>query len=213
MATLRLCFLGDSVTVGTGDGLCRGWTSYLCEAEMARGHDISLYNLGVRAETSEDVARRWRDETTPRLPPHVDGRLIFMFGLNDCADFNGAGIRVPLDRSVTAARTMLSQAAAERRAIWIGMTPVRRDPPVISPGPGVTFTFDRARTMALNTAYREIAAELGLPYIDLHESLAEDPAWDQVLEDGDGVHPTETGHRRMAGIVEAHPAWRAWFDA
>lgn len=213
MAVMRVCFLGDSVTVGTGDADCRGWPSYLSALETARGHDVSCYNLGIRAETSEDIARRWRAESAPRLPAHIDGRLVFMFGLNDCADFNGAGVRVAHDRSVAGARQMLADAAAERRVLWIGMTPVRRTPPSIAPGPGVRYTFDRARTAALNDAYRAEAADLGIVYIDLHAALAEDPAWDTILEEGDGVHPTDAGHRRVAETVAGDPAWRAWFDA
>lgn len=212
MTTTRICFVGDSVTVGTGDAACRGWPSYLsAEETIRRGHDISCYNLGIRAETSLDIAKRWRAEAAPRLPDHVSGRLVFMFGLNDCADFNGTGVRVPQDGSVAAAATMLAEAASWKPTIWVGMTPVRRIPPSIQPGPGVQYTFDRARTAALNRAYKRMAGELGIPYIDLHEVLAEDPGWDACMESGDGVHPDEAGHQRVARIVADAPAWRAWF--
>ncbi|MDW3205751.1 MAG: GDSL-type esterase/lipase family protein [Alphaproteobacteria bacterium] len=213
MTVVRICFLGDSVTVGTGDAGCRGWPSYLSAEETTRrGHDISCYNLGIRAETSLDIARRWRAEVGPRLPDHVAGRLVFMFGLNDCADFNGDGVRVPHDESVAAARTMIGEAAAWKPTLWIGMTPVRRSPPSIQPGPGVRYTFDRERTAALNLAYRETAADLGVPYVDLHDMLAEDSDWDAGMDAGDGVHPDDAGHQRIARIVADSPAWRAWFQ-
>lgn len=213
MTVLRVCFLGDSVSVGTGDSACRGWPSYLSALEMEqRGHDVSCYNLGIRAETSEDIAWRWRGEAEPRLPPHVTGKLVFMFGLNDCADFNGTGVRVPVERSLETARRMIGAARDWKSTLWVGMNPVRRSPPSIEPGQGIRYTFDRARTAALNDAYQAAAADLGVPYIDLHGPLAEDPAWDAILEAGDGVHPTPDGHRRMAEIVAESPAWRAWFD-
>jgi acyl-CoA thioesterase-1 len=212
MTVTRICFFGDSVTVGTGDAECRGWPSLLSAAETAAGHDVSCYNLGVRAETCPEVARRWRAEADPRLPDHVDGRLVFMFGLNDCADFNGEGVRVPEDRSVAVARDLLCAAAAWKPTIWIGPTPVRRDPPVISPGPGVTFTFDRDRAAALNARYRTAAAEIGVPFVDLHAALVDEPAWDAVLEAGDGVHPTREGYIGIADLISRDPAWRAWFD-
>lgn len=212
MTTVRICFFGDSVSVGTGDSACRGWPSYLCAAEMQdRGHSISCYNLGVRAETSRDIAKRWKAESIARLPPHVDGRLVFMFGLNDAADFNGMGVRVANDASVSGARALLSDANDGRRVLWIGPTPVRREPCLIEPGPGVRFTFDRRRVVALNALYKEAAAAIGIPYLDLHRPLIDDPDWNAILETGDGVHPSDAGHQQVAAIVEEWAAWRAWF--
>lgn len=208
----RLCFFGDSITIGTGDSACRGWPSYACEQEsVVRGHDVSCYNLGIRAETSTDIAKRWRQEYAPRLPAHVTGRLVFMFGVNDCADFNGTGVRVPKGDSLATAVSMLSQAREQLPTVWIGMTPVRRTPPVISPGPGVTYTFDRTRTADLNDAYRSAAAQIGIPYLDLHSLLAQDPDWNSMLDQGDGVHPDDAGHRRVAKLVTEFDGWRAWF--
>lgn len=213
MTTVRICFFGDSVSIGTGDSACRGWPSYLSAAEtQKRGHDISSYNMGIRAETSRDIAQRWKAESIPRLPPHVDGRLVFMFGLNDAADFNGMGVRVPLEASVSGARTLLSDANDGRRVLWIGPTPVRREPPSIEPGQGVHFTFDRSRVATLNARYKEAAAAIGIPYLDLHPTLLEDPAWNTMLDAGDGVHPDDTGHKRIAALVEEWRGWRDWFD-
>lgn len=212
MTVTRICFLGDSVTVGTGDAACQGWPSLLSAAEIARGHDVSCYNLGIRAQTCPEIAERWRAEAEPRLPGHVDGRLVFMFGLNDSADFNGEGVRVSLEKSIQTARAMITEAKMWKPVIWIGPTPVRRSPPSITPGPGVTFTFDRTRAAALNEAYSNIAVEIDVPYVDLFNELAEDPDWDSVLDTGDGVHPTQEGYRRMSDLIGRHPAWRAWFS-
>ena len=213
MTTVRICFFGDSVSIGTGDSACRGWPSYLCAAEtQERGHDVSCYNMGIRAETSRDIAQRWKAESIPRLPPHVDGRLVFMFGLNDAADFNGMGVRVPADASVSGARSLLSDANDGRRVLWIGPTPVRRQPPSIEPGQGVRFTFDRPRVVALNARYKETAAAIGIPYLDLHTLLAEDADWNAMLDAGDGVHPSDAGHQHVADLIGQWDAWRAWFD-
>ncbi len=211
MATVRLCFVGDSLTAGTGDAECRGWPGRAAAAETARGHDVSAYNLGVRGETSTDIAARWEAECRPRLPEYADGRLVFMLGLNDAADMNGAGVRVAQDRSVAAARAILSRAVTWRPALWLGPTPVHAEGATVSPGPGIRYHFDAGRTAALNDAYRSVAATLDVPYLDLHAALATDPAWTRALEAGDGVHPAAEGYALIAARLAEWAPWRAWF--
>jgi len=207
MSTVRICFFGDSITVGTGDTACRGWPSYLCDTFTAAGHDISCYNLGIRAETSVDISKRWRAEAEPRLPPHVNGRLVFSFGLNDGADANQTGRRVSPEESVATVRKMLGDAAAWQKTIWVSMTPPRIETPSIEPGPGVHFTFYRERMVDLNERFKATAAEMGIPYVDLYSALKDDDAWNADMVAGDGVHPTPAGHRLMADLVGKSAAW------
>jgi acyl-CoA thioesterase I len=84
----RLCFIGDSLTNGTGDDEALGWPGRIVAKARAQGHDVTLYNLGIRRDTSADIASRWRAEVERRLPPmyRAEGRLAFCFGTNDCAD-------------------------------------------------------------------------------------------------------------------------------
>jgi lysophospholipase L1-like esterase len=61
MTTLRICFVGDSITTGTGDDDYLGWPGRLCAAERRRGHDISIYNLGyLDLLTPLATDPRWR---------------------------------------------------------------------------------------------------------------------------------------------------------
>jgi len=53
---LRMCFVGDSLLLGTNDDNYLGWPGRLCRREREAGHDVSLYNLGIRADTSEKIA-------------------------------------------------------------------------------------------------------------------------------------------------------------
>jgi lysophospholipase L1-like esterase len=68
MGAARICFVGDSFVNGTGDPECLGWTGRICALACQKGHDVTYYNLGVRRETSTDIATRWRDEVSRRLP-------------------------------------------------------------------------------------------------------------------------------------------------
>lgn len=77
---VRVCVLGDSFTAGTGDPEHRGWVGRVAAAGP---QPVTVYNLGVRRETSADVLGRWRAECTARLPAGVDGRVVVAFGVND----------------------------------------------------------------------------------------------------------------------------------
>ncbi|HEX8051218.1 MAG TPA: GDSL-type esterase/lipase family protein, partial [Solirubrobacterales bacterium] len=76
-------FFGDSHTVGAGDEEAVGWTGRVVAAAWAEGIPVTPYNLGVRGETSADVAARWRGEARPRLPDEGDPRVVLAFGVND----------------------------------------------------------------------------------------------------------------------------------
>lgn len=212
MTTLRICFVGDSITNGTLDGDYLGWPGRLCMAERAAGHDLTLYNLGVRADTSAHIAERWQEECAVRLPDHTPGALVFAFGVNDAADEQGVGIRVPQEASVANARTILSTARAWKPTLWIGPAPIDETRQPLVPAPGVAYAFDNTRTSELSRAYAELAEELEIPYLDLFTPLAASAAWAEALAGGDGVHPPAAGYAEIADRVRAWPAWRAWLD-
>ena len=213
MTAHRLCFIGDSVTVGRGDEDYRGWPGRLCAAERASGHDITLYNLGVRGDTSELIALRWRAECEARLPDSVAGGLVFAFGVNDTAIVSGAEAQVPTPRSLELARDILQNARTWRPVLWVGPCPVDESKQPFRPGPGVTAHYNNARIGELTDAYRSLAEELDVPFLDLFTDLSADPAWQAGIDGGDGVHPTPGAYGLIAGRVGVWPAWRAWFDA
>jgi len=212
MTVLRICFAGDSVTHGTGDPECLGWPGRVCAGERAAGHDVTLYNLGVRADTSALVGERWRAECAARLPDVQPGALVFSFGLNDAADQEGSGLRMTMDDSLDTARAVLAQAMAWKPTLWIGPTPVDETQQPFAAGSGIVYRFSNARTADLNAAFAVLAGDLGVPYLDLFTPLAADSRWPGCFAAGDGVHPANGGYAIMAERVAAWPAWRAWFD-
>ena len=60
---IRICFVGDSLVNGAGDPECLGWTGRICAGARGDGYDVTYYNLGVRGQTSADIASRWHEET------------------------------------------------------------------------------------------------------------------------------------------------------
>ena len=81
---MRLCFFGDSFVAGAGDDAALGWPGRLTAWARRAGVDVTAYNLGVRRDTSSDIAARWGAEAVARLPADFERRLAFSFGANDC---------------------------------------------------------------------------------------------------------------------------------
>jgi len=79
VTAIRICFTGDSITLGTGDETTLGWPGRLGRAAWSQGHEDTVYNLGVRGETSADIRLRWRNEAARRLPSTMNWALVFAF--------------------------------------------------------------------------------------------------------------------------------------
>jgi acyl-CoA thioesterase I len=193
---MRICFFGDSYVNGTGDPTGLGWVGRVSAAGRRRGHDLTVYNLGIRRDTTADIAARWQDEAARRLPKEFDCRLVFSFGVNDCTDENGAP-RVAAEHSLANARAILGSAQARWPVLMLG-------PPPLPIGGA------EMRIPALSRALQALSAELGIPYLDLETPLSAIALWRIELATGDGAHPGAAGYALIADLVEGWPAWRAW---
>jgi lysophospholipase L1-like esterase len=196
MPDIRICFIGDSFTQGTGDDACLGWPGRVSASARARGHELTAYNLGIRRETTDDIRARWRAEVTPRLISGVDGRVVFSFGANDATIENDQW-RVPPDLSAENARAIISRAMLSYRVLVVG-------PP---PAPEADRT---ERHAELAGRYAAICEQLGVPFLDILEPIKGVSAWWEEVAAGDGIHPNAGGYAAIAALVEAWPAWRDW---
>ncbi len=192
---MRICFFGDSFVNGTGDDECLGWPGRLCAEARSRGHDITLYNLGIRRDTSGDVAGRWEREAAARLPAEHDGRLVFSFGVNDCVLEEGQP-RVPEEKSLANARMILERA----RATW----------PTLMIGPPCTgeASLDE-RVRRLSARLELLCLELSVPFLPIFPRLEGMEVWHSEAQEGDGIHPNRRGY---AMIHQAVLLWQPWHD-
>ena len=211
MTTLRICFVGDSLVNGTNDPEFLGWPGRVSEGEVAAGHDVTTYNLGIRGDTSEMISDRWRKECEARLPEIQPCALVFSFGVNDIAFENGVR-RVDFDRSLDVARELMRSAKDWLPTLWVGPPPVELDETTFIPAPGIRYAFSRERIGELSTAYANVATELGVPYFDLFDRLNKKPEWFQSFNGTDSVHPMGNGYAQIAQHLSQWDAWRNWFD-
>jgi acyl-CoA thioesterase I len=198
---MRICFVGDSFINGTADDEALGWVGRIVTKARNQGRDVTYYNLGIRRDTSTDIAARWRAEVERRLPAiyQPEGLLAFSFGTNDCAD-NGGAPRVPFDQAIANTEAILSDAAAFAPTIMIGPAPAFDNDAV-----------DR-RTNALSEAQKDLCAKIGIPYLAIFDFVAASEPWRQDTRRGDGTHPNKAGYAALADFIWQWPALHRWFD-
>jgi lysophospholipase L1-like esterase len=199
---MRICFFGDSFVNGTGDDDALGWVGRLVARARQSGHDVTAYNLGIRRDTSADVAARWRSEARLRLPSDCDGRLVFAFGANDCLSKGvDDGPRVGRAESLANAEAILD--AAKR---WL---------PTLMIGPAVVAD-DReanARICELSADYAKVCERVGVPYLEICHLLSASPTWTREALAGDGAHPNRGGYAIVADAVSNWSDWSNWFES
>lgn len=188
-ADLRVCFLGDSLTAGVGDPSGAGWVGPVAAAAHAAGHALTAYHLGVRRDTTLDVARRWRQEAEVRL---VDGdvhAVALAVGTNDVT-LEGGCRRVARELSLEALGGMLDDA---RDRGWAAL--------VVGPPPAADDGHHR-RAADLAAGMAQVCRSHDVPFFDPGPALAHDPVWRGEVVAGDGHHPSTAGYARLAAVLE-----------
>jgi acyl-CoA thioesterase-1 len=195
----RLLFFGDSLVAGVGDSSAAGWVGRVAAASFASGLPLTAYNLGVRGETSLQVASRWGGEALPRLLAGADCRIVLSFGANDTS-IQHDQVRVDTDRSSGALATILEEAATIGLAtLVLGRAPVGEP------------EWNR-RIDSLSVSFAEICAERGVPFVSVIEPLLASPVWMEQVAAGDGAHPGAEGYQALADLVLAG-GWLDWLRA
>jgi lysophospholipase L1-like esterase len=188
MDDLRLLCFGDSFTAGIGDPHGQGWVGRVVAAAYAAGRPLTAYALGVRRETSVEVAVRWRFEAMPRLHPGADCRVVFAVGANDTTVEDGR-VRVTPERSCMVLDKMLDQAAA------LGLSSAVAGPPPVGDAA------QQARAVALSDAFADVCAARSVPFWPIAEALLASPTWRSEQAAGDGAHPAARGYDLLADAL------------
>jgi len=188
----RLCFVGDSFVQGCGDPLMLGWVGRVCAGSS---EDLTVYNLGIRGQTSGEIAARWLTEAQPRLSaqPYGQRGLVFSFGANDAAQ------NIPLERTTANTEAILGQATSMAPTLLIGPAPIADSPS----------TDPRLNTMSQLMA--DCASRHGVAFLPIFTALRQNPIWMEEALSGDGAHPGAGGYSALADLVRSWPAWQDWF--
>jgi len=192
---LRVCFLGDSFTLGTGDDDGLGWVGRVLATERGRGIDLTAYNLGVRGQTGAQIAARAPREIGERLPGRGDRcAVVVAFGSNDIFQDR------PVEETASALENIVRWAAGQGCTVFVMGAPHAAEPEV-----------DALRAL-YNVNLEETARRLGAPFLDVRERVADWTAWHRGAMQGDGVHPGSEGYAAVAAAFGAWLPWRRWLD-
>jgi lysophospholipase L1-like esterase len=194
-ADFRVCFVGDSLTAGTGDPEHLGWVGRVCRQAAAANTSLTAYNLGVRRETSADIAQRWAGECSPRLPAGTQAHVAFCFGVNDTTEVSGQ-VRVTATDSVENLKRILAEAKSRYAVAMIGPPPTAD-------------TEQNQRIRLLSLQYEAACGQMAIPYLPVFGSLSENPVWTRQVAKYDGAHPQAEGYAEFARLVMQWNYW--WF--
>jgi lysophospholipase L1-like esterase len=195
-ADRRVLFFGDSFVAGVGDPTGRGWVGRVVAASFDAGLPLVAYNLGIRRETSIEVATRWLGEARPRMRAPASYGVVFGFGVNDTTAEDGR-LRVEPGGAADALDRVLDGAGQlALPALVVG------PPPAGEP-------VQNARVRELSAALQRVAAGCGVPFVDAFGDLCASAAWTAEAAAGDGAHPGAGGYAALARLVLA-AGWLPW---
>ena len=190
MRDVRVCVFGDSFVTGIGDPKALGWVGRVAaRTSESTGVALTMYALGVRGQSTEDVVVRMPLESSPRFARGDEHGVVLAAGVAD------AFAAVPPARSAATLEFGLRSTGVRR--LVVGPPPV--GPPEV-----------RQRLAALDTAFAEVCARLDVRYVSTYEPLVGHGPW-QRQRLADGVHPGQAGYGMLAFVI-LNGGWYEWLE-
>ncbi len=175
-----LCVFGDSIVVGSDDLEGGGWVARL-RLDFNRSGKISIYNLGVDGDRTEQLLRRIGAEAAARSASVI----VISIGANDLGWHGTDGTDTALFRKRLGG--ILGEAARlTERILVLGLIGVDES----SPAHGVS----NKQVREFNTAIEELARARRAEFLDLYGVL-------EPEDFTDGLHPNASGHAKLAPLI------------
>ena len=195
----RILVFGDSFVAGVGDPTGLGWVGRVAAASHEAGRPITLYNLGVRGDTSADVATRFEAELAARTR-NADASygVGFSFGANDMLVHDNR-LRVAPGRSIGTLNRLIDIAQAGGHGVF-----------VVGPAP-VGERDEDERIRELSSQFAHVVTHRNLRYVEIARALSAHDAWRSEAAANDGSHPGAGGYAALAEIV-LDGGWTDWLD-
>lgn len=193
----RILFFGDSFVAGAGDPAGLGWVGRAVAAAHAAGLPLTAYNLGVRGDTTLDVAARWQVEAAARTrAPDAAYGVVLGLGSNDMAEEEDR-LRVAPGQAVDALGRLIDLAEASGLGAF-----------VVGPPPVGDRDQDE-RIRELSSRFAHVATRRRVAFVETATALGASAVWTAEAAAHDGSHPGAGGYAQLAELVLAG-GWLDW---
>ncbi len=195
----RVLFFGDSFVAGAGDPTGLGWVGRVVAASHEAGLPLTPYNLGVRGDTSAEVAARYQAEEAARTQnPAAGYGVVLACGANDMTEVDKR-LRVPPGVAVRTLNRLLEEAEASGHSVFlVGPPPV-----------GDREQDERIRELSNQLAH--VAAHRSVPFVEAAKPLSGHDGWRSEAAANDGSHPGAAGYAALADLVLTG-GWIDWLE-
>lgn len=190
----RISIFGDSITWGAIDTEMGGWVERL-KIEMFRKDRLKdISNLGVSADTTEELLKRFESEARARRADII----VIAIGINDSwywSDKNAH--RVSIEQFQTNLNRLIDISEKITKEVhFVGLTPVvdRLTTPVewIQ-----TVHYKNEWVGQYDQILKTVCQQRNVSYIPMNDLLVESDL-------PDGLHPGPTGHQKMFERILTH---------
>jgi len=181
---MNICIFGDSITYGAYDPINGGWVNLLRNYFEEKYDDITIYNLGICGEGSNDLLKRFKNEITPRKPDLI----ILAIGVNDVKHQKEKSIQ--FDKFEKNINELINQGSQfTKKIIILEITPV--DEKLTTPRNISPYNFRENKDIAkCNEILKKIAEKEKIIFGQIPSTFSEKDLYD-------GLHPNTEGHRKI----------------
>ena len=194
-----ILIFGTSITYGASD-IESGWVQrlrkFLDEKTLSNQGYFEVYNLGISGDNTEDLLKRFEQETKHRLDEKEETVFIFEIGTNDSQFvYSQNSSRVPLEKFKGNIQALINIAKRfSPKIIFIGLAPV--DETKTTPIPWNTDkSYKNEYIRKYDDLIKEACEENKIGYVETFSKLTYSD-----LEDG--LHPNSQGHQKIFEIVK-----------
>ncbi len=183
-----ICIFGDSITWGAFLPFRGAWANLLRNYLESLNKRITLYDLGVDKDTSQDVLDRFIPEAKARKPD----LLIFAVGINDSAyRFSKDNPVVNLEEFKKNLLELIERGRKfTQKIIFVGLAKGDDSNTQPLPRSRTKKSYDKANTWLYNEAIRTICKKEQLRFVNIIDLLKNE-------DFDDGLHPNLGGHQKI----------------
>jgi lysophospholipase L1-like esterase len=201
---MRVLVFGTSITQGFWDTE-GGWVARLRKYyDTQQVKDFSkdnptIFNLGISADTTTDILRRFEAETQARAREEM--AIVFDMGLNDSAIEHGKERCSPDEYKNQVEQLITKATKYTDKIMFVGLTPC--DQKLTDPVPKnwhENLSYTKQRISMFEKVLQDTCDEHQLPHVALLETLqSKVDSGENLL--ADGLHPNNDGHELIYQLV------------